>query len=475
MPWNGSGVFTRLYSWVSDRDNGINITASRVDADEDDIAAGLMNCLTVDGQTLPTTNLPMRGYRHTGAGNAISPNDYVTLGQLNSGNTIALSAGSLNVSGDGTISGTSHLNQVNANGITTGALSVTNTIGSSGSNAGLEFAARDAPGTNWIWYATGGAARLWMNGDKMWCDTGGNSTVTGNFAVNGPNLWCTNVWATGTVQGSYLHSTGNVNADNALTVGSLQLYNSGGWLYTNASFNAGDIYSRGNLNAPNGWVSCGQSVTGNYLHSTGNVQADGALGVNGGATINGYCTVGDFRSNANVYVPSGYVSASGTVYAGGDVSANGRLYCGGGGGANWYDNGGYMWTDQTIRSFGILPTADNNSSSGLSGTAWAQVATYWLNNVSDATLKQRVERQAAGALSLVEKLQPVTFHWRTESQDMPLHHGFLAQEVREVMGEKFGGWREENGVQGIAYHELTAVLWGAVAELARKVNKLEEP
>lgn len=29
MPWSGSGVFNRIYSWASDKAAGIDITASR--------------------------------------------------------------------------------------------------------------------------------------------------------------------------------------------------------------------------------------------------------------------------------------------------------------------------------------------------------------------------------------------------------------------------------------------------------------
>lgn len=41
MPFNGSGVFERLYSWVTDRDNGVKVNAPRMDAETDGIIAGL--------------------------------------------------------------------------------------------------------------------------------------------------------------------------------------------------------------------------------------------------------------------------------------------------------------------------------------------------------------------------------------------------------------------------------------------------
>lgn len=50
MPFNGSGTFIRVYNWVTDKINGVNITASRVDTEDDGFAAGLTNCVTRDGQ-----------------------------------------------------------------------------------------------------------------------------------------------------------------------------------------------------------------------------------------------------------------------------------------------------------------------------------------------------------------------------------------------------------------------------------------
>jgi microcystin-dependent protein len=92
MGWNGSGIFNRLYSWQSDKAAGINITASRMDGDTDDITSnGLGNCLTRDGQGQPTANLPMNTFRHTNVGNGQAATDYLAVGQLQlNGNATAI-------------------------------------------------------------------------------------------------------------------------------------------------------------------------------------------------------------------------------------------------------------------------------------------------------------------------------------------------------------------------------------------------
>jgi len=81
MPFNGNGVFNRLYSWVQDAVNAIPITASRMDPDSNDIAAGLTNCVTRDGQSPAMANLPMGGFRHINVANAVNPNEYIAFGQ----------------------------------------------------------------------------------------------------------------------------------------------------------------------------------------------------------------------------------------------------------------------------------------------------------------------------------------------------------------------------------------------------------
>lgn len=85
MPFNGSGTFNRLFSWVADRNAGIDISSTRMDSDTNDIASGLSDCITRDGQSLPTANLPMNSLRHTGVENGQARTDYAAVGQVQDG------------------------------------------------------------------------------------------------------------------------------------------------------------------------------------------------------------------------------------------------------------------------------------------------------------------------------------------------------------------------------------------------------
>lgn len=82
MPYNGVGQFFRIYSWVTDAANNINVDATRTDTDTDDIADGLSNCITKDGQQILIANIPFGGYKITGLGAGSSPADSVNYQQV---------------------------------------------------------------------------------------------------------------------------------------------------------------------------------------------------------------------------------------------------------------------------------------------------------------------------------------------------------------------------------------------------------
>jgi len=84
MPYNGAGNFVALpppdYPAVA----GELIKAASFNAIITDLMTGLSNAITRDGQSPPTANLPMGGQRFTGAGDAVSPQDFLTKRQIGS-------------------------------------------------------------------------------------------------------------------------------------------------------------------------------------------------------------------------------------------------------------------------------------------------------------------------------------------------------------------------------------------------------
>ena len=73
MPYS-SGTFSRVHDFTDDRDNGIRIQASRMDAEMDGIATGLSTALLKDGTQTATATIPFA------AGISIIDNQKITLG-----------------------------------------------------------------------------------------------------------------------------------------------------------------------------------------------------------------------------------------------------------------------------------------------------------------------------------------------------------------------------------------------------------
>jgi len=80
--FNGSGTFVRSYSWAVDAANSVNISATRMDTEDNGFASGLTNCLTRDGQSVPTANLPMSSFKLTGLAAGSTAGDSVRYEQV---------------------------------------------------------------------------------------------------------------------------------------------------------------------------------------------------------------------------------------------------------------------------------------------------------------------------------------------------------------------------------------------------------
>jgi hypothetical protein len=95
MPFNGSGVFTRLYNWANDAAASVKIRADRFDAEMDGFATGLSTCMTKDGQQLPTAAQNFNGQNLTNVG-AFSTTGTNTF----SGTTTLFSGSAARIQGD---------------------------------------------------------------------------------------------------------------------------------------------------------------------------------------------------------------------------------------------------------------------------------------------------------------------------------------------------------------------------------------
>lgn len=82
MPFNGAGNFVSMAPPQYPAIPGEVIRAAYFNAVIDDLIAALSNTITRDGQSPPSSNLPMAGKRHTGAADGVAADEYATVGQL---------------------------------------------------------------------------------------------------------------------------------------------------------------------------------------------------------------------------------------------------------------------------------------------------------------------------------------------------------------------------------------------------------
>jgi hypothetical protein len=135
-----------------------------------DSAGGQLYLRYDDGnssQWVPASNMP-GPQGPTGATGPAGQTWTVGAGLTLSANTISLTTPALPLTG-GTLSGS---------------LTVNNSVGSNGSNAGYTWEPRDAPGTVWLMYAAAGTMRLWRGGDALLLSPSGILTLAGSLTVD---------------------------------------------------------------------------------------------------------------------------------------------------------------------------------------------------------------------------------------------------------------------------------------------------
>lgn len=100
MSFNGSGIFTRNYSWTTDAANGVLIRSDRMDADTNDIASGLTNTVCKDGQSTTSAVIPFSLGIKVNDGSVSAP--ALTFTSETSSGLYRISAGSIGLSAAGT-------------------------------------------------------------------------------------------------------------------------------------------------------------------------------------------------------------------------------------------------------------------------------------------------------------------------------------------------------------------------------------
>lgn len=129
MPFSGSGSFALLYNWQTDAANGLDISSSRMQGQDADIASGLSLCLTKDGQQTAIANLPMGGFTLTNMANAAAQKQPVSVQDFQNGTPtwVGLVTGTDTISGAANIAPAAYAAGQKWRGITAGA-NLTSTV-----------------------------------------------------------------------------------------------------------------------------------------------------------------------------------------------------------------------------------------------------------------------------------------------------------------------------------------------------------
>ncbi len=124
MGFDGSGNFSRSYNWVSDRDNGINILATRMDGEFDNFSGGMNLAFLRNGLVPMSGALAMGTNSITGLGSGTAGSPAIRFTDDASTGVFLNGTGDLRFS----VAGTSRLSLTAAGAAVTGLISATGNV-----------------------------------------------------------------------------------------------------------------------------------------------------------------------------------------------------------------------------------------------------------------------------------------------------------------------------------------------------------
>jgi hypothetical protein len=461
VSFNGSGVF-QINTAGQPVVSGTVISSTAFNALTADLATGLSTCVTKDGQTTPTANLPMANYKFTGLGAGTDAGDSATLGQVQS--TVVKLIGS--VSGTDTITGSltpaltayaaGQMFYFVAAGDNTGAVTLNiNSLGAKNvtKNGSTALVAGEIKSGQTVTVIYDGTRFQMVNPVVLGLTGITSSTVTALGSGAGDSVTS----ATGTT------AIGK-NAGTAITTGISNTF---------VGEEAGLVCTDGILN-----TGIGLGALSSLTSASGN----SAIGWLAGASITtGFRNTAIGRSSMSACTTGSYNTALGTDAL---DSTN-------------YDNTTGVGSSSAV-------TGDNQVQLGDSATT-----TYAYGAVqdrSDARDKADIQDSNLG-LAFVMQLQPRMFRWDMREDYRPpkpdenasqeewdawyeacklanlthdgthkrsrFHYGLVAQEVKatmDAMGVDFGGYQDHkvkggDDVLSLGYEEMIAPLIKAIQEL----------
>lgn len=415
LSFNGSGLFL-INTSGQPVVNATTISASVFNALTADLATGLSTCLTKDGQTTPTANIPLGGFKLTGIGVATTTGDALSYGRAGTLTALTLSTTALAITSGGT-------------GQITAALAINALVPSQTSQSG-KFLSTDGSVVSWQPLAgsgtvtsvalSGGTTGLTVSGSPI--TASGTITLAGTLIVANGGTGLTG----GTSGGiPYFSSATAISSSAALTAN--QLVIGGGAGTTPASLGSLGTTTtllHGNASgAPTfGAVSLTADITGTLPLGNGGTGQTSATGAFNGLAPSQTGNSGKFLTTDGSTTSWGNPAGSGTVtsidmsggttgltYSGGPITSSGSITTAGtlataNGGTNLttFNSGGAVYaSSSSVLTTGTLPVASGGTGITAFGTG---VATF-LGTPSSANLAAAMTNET-GSGSLVFATSP---------------------------------------------------------------------
>lgn len=430
MPFDASGNFSRLYSWESDRDGGVRILASRMDAEFDNFAGGMNQIFFRNGLVPMSGNLGMGQNSITGvaAGSvgapsyrfADDPNTGVFLNGL--GNYCVVTGGSarLNVNNTGVqVTGNATAENYYING-------TAGSTGLFGSTAVVYYGPSGSPVANTLLLVTGNVERVRVDNGQM--------TFNVPLTLNAAPL--------GLSQGG---TGGRTPTEARIGLG----------------FGTACLNNTGDFQAALGYTPV-QMGTG--VGQLGNIIKIGWDGIRLKATVDA-TDQGNIVFDNNivgVYAPLAGANFTGALSAGGSITGP-NFFIGalaGATGINANTRHEYYQNDRIDAYAGASLAYSANSAGTVTATNFTMT--------SDERLKTDIQ-PLTGSLEAIEAMRGVAYT-RLSTGDREI--GLIAQELFKVRPQ----YVYESGAGGmlsVAYGNIVADLIEAVKELSLRIRTLE--
>jgi len=337
---------------------------------------------------------------------------------------------------------------------------------------------------------------------------GVDSTLTGTYQpimINGSDVR----FGTSATERMRITSAGSVGIGTTSPSQALHVSNASN--YVGALINGSNApqlcFAQGSGTSPNWKVGISGNDGNAFSVSSGSINADKLV-----ILRNGNVGIGTFAPAYSLSVQSGWIHNYGAQNASGfryENDASGHVL-------NMNANNSYaqLYTGTTtalyfgsnnILSLGIntsghvIAITDNTYTMGASGNRWSAI---WSANGTIQTSDEREKKDITNTdlgLDFVSKLRPVCYKWKvgqnivtrepdgldengneqfkivkTPREGTRIHYGLIAQEVKQVLGDKdFGGYihDEDTDIKGLRYDQFIAPLIKSIQELKAELEE----